>query len=55
MRIDFILGTPEFDELVVDAEIARDERKGDGPSDHVPVVVDLDIDTALDDDAPMIF
>lgn len=55
MRIDFILGTPEFDELVVDAEIARDERKGDGPSDHVPVVVELDIDTAIDDDAPMIF
>jgi exodeoxyribonuclease-3 len=55
MRIDFILGTPEFDELVVDAEIARDERKGDGPSDHVPVVVELDVDTALDDDAPMIF
>ena len=23
------------------AVIARDERKGDGPSDHVPVVVDL--------------
>ncbi|NLT25929.1 MAG: exodeoxyribonuclease III [Microbacteriaceae bacterium] len=55
MRIDFILGNAEFDELVVDASIERDERKGDGPSDHVPVVVELDIETGLDDDRPMIF
>lgn len=55
MRIDFILGTPSFDELVVDASIERDERKGDGPSDHVPVVVELDLETGLDDDRPMIF
>ena len=55
MRIDFILGSPEFDELVVDAEIARDERKGDGPSDHVPVVVELNVETELDDDRPMVF
>ena len=55
MRIDFILGNAEFDELVVDASIERDERKGDAPSDHVPVVVELDIETGLDDDRPMIF
>lgn len=55
MRIDFILGTPEFDELVLGTSIERDERRGEGPSDHVPVVVDLDAQTALDDDAPMIF
>ncbi len=55
MRIDFILGTPEFDQLVTAGEIVRDERKGDGPSDHVPVVVELDIETELDDDRPMIF
>lgn len=55
MRIDFVLGTPEFDELVLEASIERDERGGDGPSDHVPVVVTLDAETALDDDAPMIF
>ncbi|RRJ86992.1 exodeoxyribonuclease III [Gulosibacter macacae] len=55
MRIDFVLGSPEFDELVVDASIERDERKGDGPSDHVPVVVELDLETELDDDRPMIF
>ena len=41
MRIDFILGSDAFGERVVDAEIVRDERKGEGPSDHVPVVVTL--------------
>lgn len=55
MRIDFVLGNPELFELVSSAEIARDERKGDGPSDHVPVIVELDTDTSLDDDMPMIF
>ncbi len=55
MRIDFVLGNPEFHELVAQAEIARDERKGDGPSDHVPVIVELDTETSLDDDMPMIF
>jgi exodeoxyribonuclease-3 len=42
MRIDFILGSQAFADNVKSAEIVRDERKGDGPSDHVPVVVDLD-------------
>jgi exodeoxyribonuclease-3 len=56
MRIDFILGSKPFDDLVVDAAIHRNERKGDGPSDHVPVVVQLDIDGPEDDDdRPMIF
>jgi exodeoxyribonuclease-3 len=41
MRIDFILGSQAFAERVVKAEIVRDERKGEGPSDHVPVVVTL--------------
>ena len=41
--------------FVTDASIHRDERKGDGPSDHVPVAVDLDVETELDDDRPMIF
>jgi exodeoxyribonuclease-3 len=53
MRIDFILGSPAFGDLVTGASIHRNERKGDAPSDHVPVVVDLDIDA--DDDRPMIF
>ncbi|NBW73502.1 MAG: exodeoxyribonuclease III, partial [Microbacteriaceae bacterium] len=41
MRIDFILGNESFAERVVSAEIVREERKGEGPSDHVPVVVEL--------------
>jgi exodeoxyribonuclease-3 len=56
MRIDFILGSPSFAERVTDAKIHREERKGDGPSDHVPVTVDLALDGADDDDdRPMIF
>jgi exodeoxyribonuclease-3 len=54
MHIDFILGSPAFDALVSAGHIDRNERKGDAPSDHVPVVVDLDIDED-DDDRPMIF
>lgn len=55
MRIDFILGSDRFAELVTEATIDRDERKGDAPSDHVPVVVDLDIETEDDDNMMMIF
>jgi len=55
MRIDFILGSHAFAERVVDAKIHREERKGDGPSDHVPVTVDLEVDQEDDDDRPMIF
>jgi exodeoxyribonuclease-3 len=54
MRIDFILGSPAFADLVTDASIHRNERKGTAPSDHVPVVVDLDLGDE-DDDRPMIF
>lgn len=54
MRIDFILGSQAFADLVTDASIHRNERKGTAPSDHVPVVVDLDI-ASDDDDRPMIF
>lgn len=54
MRIDFILGSPGFADRVVDARIEREQRKGDSPSDHVPVVVDLQGDDD-DDDRPMIF
>jgi len=53
MRIDFILGSKPFDDLVTDATIHRNERKGDAPSDHVPLTVDLDLDTEDDDDRPM--
>ncbi|MBC7442461.1 MAG: exodeoxyribonuclease III [Ramlibacter sp.] len=54
MRIDFILGSPAFADLVTGASIHRNERKGDAPSDHVPVVVDVALE-GEDDDRPMIF
>ncbi len=53
MRIDFILGSGAFNELVTSASIHREERKGDAPSDHVPVLVELDLETEDDDDRPM--
>ncbi|MGF3056301.1 exodeoxyribonuclease III [Microbacterium sp. YY-01] len=55
IRIDFILGSEPFAAAVTGASIARDERKGDQPSDHVPVVVDIDLGGDDDDDLPMIF
>lgn len=55
IRIDFILGSPAFADAVSGASIHRDERKGVQPSDHVPVVVDLDLGGEDDDDMPMIF
>ncbi|GAA3937024.1 exodeoxyribonuclease III [Microbacterium soli] len=56
VRIDFILGSRPFADAVTGATIHRDERKGEQPSDHVPVVVDLSLDSAdEDDDLPMIF
>lgn len=55
MRIDFVLGTHALAEAVTGASIHRDERKGEIPSDHVPVVVDLDFGGPDDDDMPMIF
>lgn len=42
MRIDFILGSPALAARVSHAEIVREERKGKSPSDHAPVLVDLD-------------
>jgi exodeoxyribonuclease-3 len=56
MRIDFILGSHALADAVTGAEIHRNERKGELPSDHVPVVVDLDFTQDDDDlDRPMIF
>jgi exodeoxyribonuclease-3 len=56
LRIDFVLGSKPFADLVSGASIHRNERKGEAPSDHVPVVVDLDTATDEDDeDRPMIF
>ena len=54
MRIDFILGSSAFDALVTAGAIHRNERKGDAPSDHVPLTVDLALDGGTDeDDRPM--
>ena len=41
MRIDLVYATPEVAETVTDAYIDREARKGKGPSDHAPIVVDL--------------
>ncbi|MSS84602.1 exodeoxyribonuclease III [Actinomycetaceae bacterium WB03_NA08] len=40
MRIDFMYASPALADRVVSAEIDRNERKGKGASDHVPVIVD---------------
>jgi exodeoxyribonuclease III len=42
MRIDLVLVTRPLAERLVSAVIDRDARKGKKPSDHAPVVVDLD-------------
>lgn len=55
MRIDFVLGTRALAEAVAGASIHRDERKGEIPSDHVPVMVDFDFGGDDEDDMPMIF
>jgi len=41
LKIDFVLGSPGFAERVTGAFIDREERAGQGASDHAPVVVDL--------------
>jgi exodeoxyribonuclease-3 len=43
MRIDLVYGNAAFSSAVTDAYVDRDARKGKGPSDHAPVVVDLDL------------
>jgi exodeoxyribonuclease-3 len=55
LRIDFVLGTVALRDAVTDAFIDRDQRKGEQPSDHVPVVVEITgaESTAADDDRPM--
>ncbi len=43
MRIDLVLANAAFTSAVRDAYVDREARKGKGPSDHAPVVVDLDL------------
>jgi exodeoxyribonuclease-3 len=42
MRIDLVLATQPIAERVRAAWVDRQARKGSGPSDHAPVIVDLD-------------
>jgi len=43
MRIDLVYGNAAFVSAVRDAYVDREARKGKGPSDHAPVVVDVDL------------
>jgi exodeoxyribonuclease-3 len=42
MRIDLVLASPAVADRVQAAWVDRQARKGKGPSDHAPVIVDLD-------------
>jgi exodeoxyribonuclease-3 len=42
MRIDLVLASAKVAERVRAAWVDRQARKGSGPSDHAPVIVDLD-------------
>jgi exodeoxyribonuclease III len=46
MRIDLVYATEAVATRVRDAYVDRDARKGKGPSDHAPVVVDVDLPAA---------
>jgi exodeoxyribonuclease-3 len=54
LRIDFVLGSAALADTVVSAEIVREERNGETPSDHVPVLVEV-ADDNDNDDGPMVF
>ena len=54
LRIDFLFGHPSLLSRVSHAEIVRSQRSGEQPSDHVPVVVDIEGEDS-DDDRPMVF
>ena len=41
MRIDLVYASEPLADAVTDAYVDREARKGKGPSDHAPVVVDL--------------
>lgn len=43
MRIDLVYANAAFADAVRDSYVDREARKGKGPSDHAPVVVDLDV------------
>lgn len=41
MRIDYVYASPALAAQAVDGKIDRDERKGQGASDHVPVIIEF--------------
>ena len=43
MRIDLVYANPALNKAITDAYVDRDARKGKGPSDHAPIVVDADL------------
>jgi exodeoxyribonuclease III len=43
MRIDLVYATPDVAASVKDAVVDREARKGSGPSDHAPIVVDTGV------------
>ncbi len=53
MRIDFIYGSDSFASQVSHASIEKNQRNGEGPSDHVPVIVEVGGDD--DFNRPMVF
>jgi len=42
MRIDLVYASADIASRVTDAVVDREARKGKGPSDHAPIVVDVD-------------
>lgn len=47
LRIDFLYASPGLAAMATACAIDRDERKGAGASDHVPVIVDVDVPRAV--------
>ncbi len=42
LRLDYIFATPPLARRCIGAEIDREERKGEKPSDHAPVIAEFD-------------
>ncbi|MFC0031523.1 exodeoxyribonuclease III [Micromonospora chaiyaphumensis] len=48
MRIDLVYASAPFARAVTSAYVDREARKGKGPSDHAPIVVDADLVPAVE-------
>ena len=46
LRIDFLYASQPLASLAIACEIDRNERKGTGASDHVPVIADFDFESS---------